>query len=428
MSIIEKKNVRRTPPREGELSLADIKALSPGRHRVARNLWIAIGDAGDGDNRRSWIFKFTSPGTGRPREMGLGAADVVSLARAKELVLRHRLAVIEGRDPLDERRAVRPERVRMPTLREVGEFYLTAHETSWRNPKHRAQWRSTLETYAYPILGDIAADKIDVAQVMRVLEGLWHTKPETASRLRGRIEALLNFAAARSWRHGDNPARWRGHLEQLLPHRNKVRPIKHQAALPWRDLPALWAELDDRGDVSALALKFNLLTVTRTNETIGARWTEIDLAEKVWTVPAERMKAARAFRVPLGAAAVAVLGQLAAIRQNDLIFPGAIGGRAISNMSMLMALRRLRGAGLTVHGTVRSGFRDWASEHRAPGEVAEMALAHIVANKTEAAYRRGDLLEPRRAVLARWARFLTTPAGADAGEIIALRREGQAAG
>jgi len=201
-----------------------------------------------------------------------------------------------------------------------------------------------------------------------------------------------------------------------------VAPVEHHAAVPWRELPALWADLAGRDDISTLALRLTLLTGVRTNEALGACWNEIDPEAKLWKIPAERMKAAREFRVPLSVAATAVLGELAALRQGEHLFPGARTGRPLSNMAMLMVLRRLRGAGMTVHGTVRSGFRDWASEHGVAGEVAEACLAHTIENKVEAAYRRGDLLEPRRAVMERWARFLTAPASERA--VVPMRGRG----
>ncbi len=390
--------------------------FTPGRHRVADNLYRVV-DA----RRDSWVFIFRSPLTGRRREMGLGPADTVSTARARELALRHRLAVLEGRDPLEERRAALPKRENVLTFRQVAELYIGAHEKSWRNPKHRAQWPSSLEAYVYPVLGDVAVKDVDTGMIMRVLEPIWPIKSETAARVRGRVEIVLNYAAARHWRQGDNPARWRGHIENLLPRRSKVKPVMHHAAVGWHELPALWGELATREDISALALKFTLLTAVRTGEAIGARWGEIDPVNKLWTVPADRMKAGREFRVPLSTTAIAVLDELAAIRQGDYLFPGAKVGRPVSNMTMLMALRRLR-PGMTTHGTVRSGFRDWASEHGIAGEVAEGCLAHTIENKVEAAYRRGDLLEPRRMAMERWARFLTDPAPATG--VVALKRAG----
>jgi integrase len=393
-----------------DLSAKSVSSLGPGRHRVARNLYLVVGARGS-EVARSWVLIFRSPTTGKRRDMGLGSADIVTVARAKELALRHRLAILEGRDPLEERRTKRSERPAGSTFRQVAELYVAAHGASWRSSKHRIQWWTTLETHAFPVLGDLAVNAVDTAAVMRVLEPIWHTKAETAGRVRGRIETVLDYASARHWRTGENPARWKGHVENLLPRRAKIAPPVHRAALPWRELPALWGDLGGRDDISALALRFTLLTGVRTNEALGACWDEVNLGDKVWTVPAARMKTGREFRVPLSSAALTVLVELAALRQGDYLFPGARAGRPLSNPMMLTLLNRLRGAGVTVHGTVRSGFRDWASEHGVAGEVAEACLAHTIENKVEAAYRRGDLLEPRRAVMERWARFLAMPVG-----------------
>ena len=380
-----------------------------GLYRVGRNLYLAV-DAGGSKGARSWVFIYQSRVTGKSRRMGLGSADVVNITRAKELVLRHRLAILEGREPLDERRAARrQERPRTLYFREVAELYIDAHAAAWRNPKHRAQWSSSLQTYAYPVLGDLPIAAIGTGEVMRVLEPIWHDKPATASRVRGRVELVLDFAKARHWRQGDNPARWKGHISNLLPPHAKVKPTKHHPAVPWPQLPALWAELADREDISALGLRLALLTVLRTNEVLGGRWEEIDRPAKVWTVPGERMKLARPFRVPLSTAAITVLDLLATLRRDVHLFPGAKAGRPLGINSMSLVLRPLR-PGMTVHGTVRSGFRDWASEHGVAGEVAEECLAHTIKNKVEAAYRRGDLLQPRAATMERWAQFLTTPA------------------
>jgi integrase len=387
-----------------DLSAKQVTALGPGRHRVATNLYLLIDET-----RRSWVLRYVSPVTGKLRDMGLGPADLVPLARARDTALRHRIALFEGRDPLDERQGAK--RAKQPpamTFRQVAKMYLDAHRDTWRNAKHKAQWQSTLETYAYPELGDTAIKAVDTAAVMAVLEPIWHAKPETASRVRGRIETIISYATARHWRSGENPARWKGHIENLLPRPGKVKPATHHAAIPWRDLPTLWADLACRDDISALALRFCLLTATRTNEVLGATWDEIDRIAKVWSVPGSRMKTGKEHQVPLSAAALVVLDKLAGLRQGEYLFPGAKAARPLSNMSMLMALRRLRGMGVTVHG-MRSGFRDWASETGVASEVAELALAHTIRNKVEAAYRRGNLLQPRAIVMENWARFLMTP-------------------
>jgi integrase len=408
-----------------DLSVKLVSALGEGRHRVAKNLYLLTTRKPSGTISRSWVFIYTSPKTGRRVDMGLGSAELVSVARAKELALRHRLAILEGRDPLEERRAKRPAKENLLTFRQVAELYHSAHERGWRSAKHGRQWSSTLEAYACPVLGDLPVVEIDTGAVMRVLEPIWHEKPETAARVRGRIETVLDYAKARHWRQGDNPAQWKGHIGNLLPPRAKVWPVKHHAALGWRDLPALWADLATRDDISALALKFTLLTAVRTNEARGARWDEFDLRQKVWTVPDERMKAGREFRVPLTAPALRMLDQLAALRQGEYLFPGARAGRPIGTNAMALTLHRLR-PDSTVHG-MRSAFRDWAAEHGIAGEVAEGCLPHAIENKVEAAYRRGDLLEPRRLVGERWARFLATPPAVEASKIVVLQREATSA-
>jgi integrase len=397
-----------------DFSPARVKTLAPGRYRAGRNLYLLVG-AGGG-NGRSWVFRYSRDGASH--DMGLGSADAISVRRAKELVLRHRAAIAEGRDPLAERRAAHSDRQAILTFRQVADLYIAAHEASWRNPKHRAQWSSTLETYAHPVLGDLPVGAVGTGAVMRVLEGLWHDRPETASRLRGRIEVILNFATARQWRQGDNPARWKGHIGNLLPNRRALQPVTHHAAVPWEKLPILWAELADREAVAVLALRVVMLTAVRTNEAREARWDEIDLGQKVWTIPAARMKGGQEHRVPLTMAAIAVLDKLAALRQGEHLFPGANPGRPIGTNAMALALHRLR-PGATVHG-FRSSFRDWASEGGIAGEVAEAVLAHTIASKVEAAYRRGDLLQPRRAALERWSRFLTTAPASEPERVVPL--------
>jgi integrase len=277
---------------------------------------------------------------------------------------------------------------------------------------HRAQWRSTLETYAYPVFGDRPVTEIGVGDVMRVLEPIWREKAETASRLRGRIESVLDYATARGWRTGDNPARWRGHLQNLLPARGKIARVNHHAALPWRDMAAFMTELRQQEGVGATALQFAILTAARTGEVIGARWSEIGVTEAVWTVPAERMKAHRLHRVPLTAPALAVLQRMEPGRPVDgdgYVFPGGRRGQPLSNMSLAAVLKRMRRSDLTVHG-FRSTFRDWAAEAtHYPREVAEAALAHTLRDKVEAAYRRGDLFDKRRRLMDEWASYCGSP-------------------
>jgi integrase len=295
---------------------------------------------------------------------------------------------------------------------------MAAHRAGWRNPKHAAQWKATLATYASPVLGKLPVQAADVGLVMKVLEPIWATKPETAGRVRGRIEAVLDWAAARRYRTGENPARWKGLLDKLLPARSKVRKIEHHAALPYDELAAFLVALRAQEGTSARALEFAILTAGRTGEVIGARWDEIDTRPKVWTVPPDRMKGGREHRVPLSDAALTILDRMAAVRENDFVFPG--DRRAgLSNMALLMTLRRMGRDDLTAHG-FRSTFRDWAgNETHFPRELAEAALAHVVGDKAEQAYRRSDALEKRRRLMDAWASYCSKPTAT--GTVVTLR-------
>ncbi len=405
------------------LTAAKVKTAGPGRYGDGNGLYLFVRSA----EARFWVFRYTR--NGRMREMGLGRAGAddaaVKLADARDRAADLHKMVRAGIDPLDHREAKEAEAaaeaqraaVRAISFRTVTERYLKAHEKSWRNPKHRAQWRNTLDTYAHPHLGDLPVGDVATEHVLAALEPIWRVKPETATRVRGRIEAVLDYARSRDWRTGENPARWRGHLANLLPARGKVAPVEHHAALPWAEIGAFLPVLRAQAGVSAKALEFAVLTAARTGETLGARWGEIDLAAKVWTVPAGRMKAGREHRVPLSAPALAVLTDIAKLRTTDnaeaFVFPGAADGQPLSIMAMTMVLRRMKRGDLTVHG-FRSTFRDWVGEATAtPREVAEAALAHTVADKTEAAYARGDLFEKRRRLMDQWARFTALPPRAD---------------
>ena len=310
------------------------------------------------------------------------------------------------------------------TFRTVADTYLTAHADAWKNAKHRAQWGSTLDTYAHPHMGDLPVGEVATEHVLAALEPIWRTKPETATRVRGRIESVLDYATSRAWRSGENPARWRGHLANLLPARGKVAAVEHHAALPWAEIGDFLAELRKHPGMSARALEFTILTAARSGETLGARWAEVDMREKVWTVPAARMKAKKEHRVPLSAPALAVLTDLAKLRTDEspeaFIFPGAGEKRPLSIMAMTMVLRRMKRTDLTVHG-FRSSFRDWTGETtRTPREVAEAALAHVLGSKTEAAYARGDLFEKRRVLMVAWATYCAKPS-TSRGSVVPLR-------
>lgn len=289
------------------------------------------------------------------------------------------------------------------TFEEAAERYIEAHKAGWKNAKHAAQWTTTLKTYAYPLIGESPVQAIDTGLVLKVLEPIWTTKTETANRLRGRIESVLDWARVRGYRERENPARWRGHLEQLLPAPSKVQRVQHHAALPYADLPKFMEALRAQDGVSASALEFAILTVARTGEVIGAKWSEIDLKERVWTIPAERMKAGKEHRVPFSARTLAILKSMKALGSGEYVFPG-LNNKALSNMALLMLLRRMGREDITAHG-FRSTFRDWAAERtNFPAEVAEMALAHAVGDKVEAAYRRGDLFAKRRELMTAWAK------------------------
>ena len=289
----------------------------------------------------------------------------------------------------------------------MAEEYIKGHEASWRNDKHRYQWRQSLSTFAYPALGDTDVAAIGMTDVLKVLQPIWTTKTETASRTRGRIETILAYATVRGWRTGSNPATWRGNLAMVLPPPDKVAPVQHHAALPWQQMPAFWTKLRDRTGAGALCLQFTILTAARSGEARGAQWGEIDLDGSLWTIPAARMKAGKPHRVPLSEAAKIVLRLAAEGREQDagLIFPGLKRGQPMSDMTLGAVLKRMGRADLTPHG-FRSSFRDWAAEATdAPNHVVEQALAHAIGNSVEAAYRRGDLLERRRKLMEEWAAF-----------------------
>ncbi len=383
-----------------KLTARTVATAKPGRYSDGNGLYLNVTASGT----KSWVFRFTVPG-GKVTEMGLGPVDLVTLAEAREKARQARRQVASGQNPIEAKRAEKQARDGRKTFGECALAYVEAHEASWRNDKHRWQWRHTLETYCAAIW-ERPVDAVDVVAVLGILQPLWSQIPETASRLRGRIEAVLDAARARGLVPHDqaNPARWKGHLDKLLPKRQKLYRGHHKA-LPYSDVPAFVASLREREAVAALALEFTILTATRSGEVLGARWSEIDLGAKVWTVPAARMKAGRDHRVPLSDRAMAILERLAETRTGDFVFPGQRPGKPLSAMAMEMCLRRMKSE-VTVHG-FRSSFRDWCGEEtHFPREVAEAALAHAVGNEVEAAYRRGDALEKRRTLMGAWADFV----------------------
>jgi integrase len=369
-------------------------AKKPGLYADGRGLCLRVGPSGS----KAWVFRYMLHG--KAHNMGLGPYPDISLAEARERARECRRQRLDGIDPIEARKATRMAGIiktaKAMTFQQCAEAFIAAHQAGWRNAKHRQQWSNTLAAYAFPILGGLPVAAIDVGLVMKVTEPIWQAKPETASRVRGRVESVLDWAMARGYRTGENPARWKGHLDKLLPARAKVQRVAHHPALPYPEIAEFMAKLREREGIAARALEFAILTAARTGEVIGARWSEFDLEAKMWLVPAERMKAGREHRVALSDAAIAILSAMG--RKGDRVFP-------ISDMAMLMLLRRIGRTDLTVHG-FRSTFADWVSEQTGfPSEVREMALAHQVGDKVEAAYRRGDLFVKRRQLAEAWARF-----------------------
>jgi integrase len=413
-------------PREVEKlsALAVAKLRRKGMHADGGGLYLQVTSGG----AKSWIFRFKL--RGRAREMGLGSLHSVPLAAAREAAAACRRQLAAGIDPIEarkvERSAAALEAARAVTFRQAAEAYIAAHRAGWRNEKHAAQWESTLASYAYPSFGSLPVQAVDVALVMKAVEPIWKTKTETASRLRGRIESVLDWAKSRGYRAGENPACWRGHLENLLPPRSKVRRVQHHPALPDAQMGAFMAALRAQEGTAALAMQFAILTAARSGEVRGATWEELDIVGAVWTIPAHRMKAGKEHRVPLSLAALAVLDRAKLLHTSGqlppkgFVFPGGRRGRPLSDTSLTAVLRRMKRNNVTTHG-FRSSFRDWAAERTSyPREVAEMALAHTIENKVEAAYRRGDLYEKRRQLMAAWARYCARPEAA--GNVTPMRR------
>jgi integrase len=407
-----------------QLSDDIVRNAGPGMHLDGWGLYLQVTLAADGSLNKSWVLRFA---TGRTvtsasgkqrreeRSMGLGSIASINLVKARALAGHYREKLAEGLDPIEQRRATLKAKAeehrkatRDRTFNQCADDFLADRRAGWSNPKHAKQWESTLKSYARPLLGKLSVRAIDTEHLKKVLRPIWTSKPETANRVRGRIEAVLNWATALGYREGPNPARWHGHLENLLPARATVREVKHHAALPYSELPRFLGALRAQETTSARGFEFLILTAARTGEVIGARWSEIDMAAKVWTVPADRMKGRkgkrREHRVPLSAAAMAILKTQAAIQENEYVFPG--DRRAgLSDMALLMTLRRMGREDVTPHG-FRSTFRDWAgNETNFPRELAEAALAHVVGDKAEQAYHRSDALEKRRRLMEAWANY-----------------------
>ena len=416
------------PRKAAGLTAVKVRTAAPGRYGDGGGLYLLVRS----HDARFWLFRYIV--SGRMREAGLGRAGgpgavTLAEARAKAAGL-HRL-VKEGVDPLAQRdtdaaaaaATTQVAAARAKTFGDVAALYIAAHEAGWRHPKHRAQWSATLAAYAHPHMGALPVADVDTRHVMAALEPIWRTKPETASRLRGRIESVLDYAKARGWRTGENPARWRGHVANMLPARAKVARVEHHAALPWREIGGFMVTVRAEAGMGARALEFTILTAARTGEALGAQWAEIDMSAALWTVPGTRVKAGREHRVPLCEAALVVLRTLLPLRHaeaGDWVFPGGKAGKPLSGMAMLMLMRRMGRGDLTAHG-FRSTFRDWTAETTGYArEVAEAALAHTLGDKVEAAYRRGDLFEKRRRLMEEWATFCARPAAT--GDVVPIRK------
>ncbi len=386
-----------------KLTPRKVATAGPGKYEDGGGLRLAVSKAG----AKKWVLRFTIDR--KRREMGLGSFPDVGLAEAREKASEHRKQAKNGIDPIEARQTA-PEKT--PSFTTCAARYIHAHRRSWKNAKHARQWVRTLKTYARPEIGPKKVDAITTEDILKILSPIWTTKTETAKRIQGRIENILDYAAAHKFCDPLNPARWRGHLDKLLPKPSRVKKVVHHPAMPHTEVPAFMSEVASNSSVSALALRFLILTATRTSEVLQTQWSEIDLETAVWTIPASRMKARREHRVPLSDAAIDVLGALPRIDGNPYVFPGTRHGRPLSNMALLQLMRGMEygvngSRGDYVPHGFRSSFRDWSGEVSSfPRDVAEMALAHAIENKVEAAYRRGDLFAKRRKMMQEWADYL----------------------
>ena len=390
-------------------------AKGPGRLADGMGLYLQISQF----DTKAWVYRYDIGG--KTREMGLGSARAVSLKLAREMARECREHLLRGDDPIEIRRAkrdrVRAAAAKRKTFAECADAYIAAHGDGWGNDKHRVQWRKTLEDHAFPVMGKLPVDAIDLSHVLAVLEPIWRDKTATASRLRGRIERVLAWATVRGYRKGENPARWRGHLKEMLPAESRIQKVRHHPALAVDELPAFMADLRQVNYISARALEFTILTAARTGEAIGARWDEIDFTTGVWSIPDSRMKAGQAHEVPLSGRVLELLASLP--RSGVYVFPGVRAGCSLSKNAMLELLSKMKCKG-TVHG-FRSTFRDWAGDRtHFARDVIEHALAHQIKDKAEAAYRRTAALEKRRKLMEAWAQFCSAPA--TGANVTTLRR------
>ena len=383
-----------------------------GRHPDGGGLYLQVSKVVE-RTTKAWVFRYMIDG--EARHMGLGSVSDFNLAEARDRARDCRQQVSKGIDPIAVKRKARDERrladASRVTFEQCAQRYIAAHESKWTDSKHKQQWHNTLSAYAYPVIGKLPVSGISRAHIEKILEPIWNEKWDTANRLRGRIEAILDYAKVKDYRTGDNPARWKGNLQNLLPAKNRDQQNQHHAAMPYAEVPAFMATLRATDKIAARALEFAILTAMRTGEVIQAQWNEIDLNEAICTIPGNRMKAGIEHRVPLSDRAVEILKSLPRMKGNWL-FPGAKHGHAISNNAMLQLLRSMSGNGYTVHG-FRSSLMDWAHEQTAyPKVVIDMALAHTVGDKVEAAYRRGDLFKKRQQLMAAWAKYCSKPTAA----------------
>ncbi|MBU6368336.1 MAG: integrase arm-type DNA-binding domain-containing protein [Burkholderiales bacterium] len=389
----------------GALTISRVK--KPGLYFVGFVTGLALQVKGTGS--KSWILR--SVIGGRRRDMGLGAYPSVSLALARQKASEARELIRQGVDPIERQRsalsALKASLASQLTFEETAKAYMSAHETTWKNAKHAQQWRNTLKEYAYPAFGDILVRDIEKEHVLAALRPIWNSKNETASRLRGRIELVLSYAMQAGYRpEGLNPARWKGGLDKLLAAPSKVQKTSHFKALAAKEISEFFKKLAQVEGQGARALEFAILTAARSGEVRGATWSEFDIRGKMWTIPAARMKAGKEHRVPLSNPAIKLLESLA-VTESELVFPSPRGG-TLSDMTLTGVLRRMK-VGVTAHG-FRSTFRDWVAESTSfPNEVAEMALAHTISNKSEASYRRGDMFEKRAVLMEQWSKFVYTP-------------------
>ena len=406
-----------------KLSDRQVKAEKrPGRFADGNGLYLQVSQSG----AKSWLFRFMQDG--RSREMGLGSTNAVSLAEARTTAIECKRLLRDGIDPINDRKErlfkTKAEKKDALTFKHCAKEYLKAHSASWKSDRHAEIWASSVKRYAEPVIGEMPINLVDHGHIMRVLDPIWRTKTETAKKLRGRLESILDWATVQDYRKGENPARWKGHLDKLLPKPSEVSKVKHFPALPYQEINAFMDELRQREAPSALALRLIILTATRSGELRGAVWPEFNLANATWTIPAERMKAGKEHTVPLCPEAVSILEALPRMANTDHLFTGAKSGKPLSDVVFKKLMERMNRVGITTHG-FRSTFRDWAAEQTSfPREVIENALAHRLKDKAEAAYFRSNLLNKRRELMNKWGKYTRMPTVQEANVIQLSSREG----